>query len=292
MFFILKKGAFKLPFLFIVKLSIFFNFCIRHTKELNITLNYKNKLLIILLSLVHLNGNDNAKAVEWGYLDSLAGVYYIDKIPYTGPAIKQLDIGMLAGEFKDGIKHGLWQTLNQIGEPIMIGHFEEGKKHGKFEQWYDDGHARHRELIATFDQDKYIDDYKEWYENGNKSIMGFYIDGKEHGKYTEWYENGQKSLKAKFINGDPDGWYTEWHWNGKKALKIKYNEGKENGTWTQWYENGRKEMEIGYVNGVPRGRAKFWFPDGSVKGEGIVRSEVPGGGWILVDPEGNKRVFK
>ena len=49
---------------------------------------------------------------------------------------------------------------------------------------------------------------------------------------------------------------------------------------------GRKEMEIGYVNGVPRGRAKFWFPDGSVKGEGIVRSEVPGGGWILVDPEG------
>ena len=30
----------------------------------------------------------------------------------------------------------------------------------------------------------------------------------------------------------------------------------------------------------------------SVKGEGIVRSEVPGGGWILVDPEGNKRVFK
>ena len=64
------------------------------------------------------------------------------------------------------------------GEPIMIGHFEEGKKHGKFEQWYDDGHARHRELIATFDQDKYIDDYKEWYENGNKSIMVFILMGK------------------------------------------------------------------------------------------------------------------
>ena len=34
---------------------------------------------------------------------------------------------------------------------------------------------------------------------------------------------------------------------------------------------------------------KFWFPDGSLKGEGIVRSEVPGGGWILLDPDGNKR---
>ena len=51
-------------------------------------------------------------------------------------------------------------------------------------------------------------------------------------------------------------------------------------------------MKIGYVNGVPRGRAKFWFPDGSLRGEGIVRSEVPGGGWILTDPEGNKRVYK
>ena len=85
----------------------------------------------------------------------------------------------MAGEFKDGIKHGLWQTLNQIGDPIMIGHFDNGKKHGDFEQWYDDGASRHRELIATFDQDKYVGKYREWYENGKRSIWGFYIDGKE-----------------------------------------------------------------------------------------------------------------
>jgi len=51
-------------------------------------------------------------------------------------------------------------------------------------------------------------------------------------------------------------------------------------------------MKINYVNGIPRGKATFWFPDGSLRGEGIVRSEVPGGGWILVDPEGNKKVYK
>ena len=235
---------------------------------------------------------DMSKPVEWGYLDSLAGVYYLDQVPYSGPVIKQLEIGLLTGEFKAGLKHGLWQTLNKIGQPIMIGHFKEGRKHGKFEQWYDDGDERHRELIATFDNDKYVDEYKEWYENGKKSIMGFYIDGQEHGKYTEWYENGKKALKAKFINGDPDGLYREWHPNGKRSLRVKYIDGKENGTWTQWYENGKKQMKIGYVNGVPRGRAKFWFPDGSLKGEGIVRSEVPGGGWILLDPDGNKKVYK
>ena len=95
-----------------------------------------------------------------------------------------------------------------------------------------------------------------------------------------------------FGRGTLQGMYREWHPNGKKSLRIKYIDGKENGTWTQWYENGRKQMKIGYVNGVPRGRAKFWFPDGSLKGEGIVRSEVPGGGWILLDPDENKKVYK
>ena len=129
---------------------------------MGITLNHL-KNIIIILSLSFLGAQtDSSKAVEWGYLDSLGGVYYLDEIPYTGPVIKQLDIGLLAGEFKEGLKHGLWQTLNQIGEPIMIGHFQNGRKHGKFEQWYDDGASRKRELIATFDQDKYIDAYEEW----------------------------------------------------------------------------------------------------------------------------------
>ena len=35
--------------------------------------------------------DDSTRAVEWGYLDSLAGVYYYDDIPYTGPVIKQLE---------------------------------------------------------------------------------------------------------------------------------------------------------------------------------------------------------
>ena len=51
-------------------------------------------------------------------------------------------------------------------------------------------------------------------------------------------------------------------------------------------------MQMKYVNGVPRGRARFWFTDGTLRGEGIVRNEVPGGGWILMDANGNKKVYK
>ena len=184
-------------FLFIVNLSIFFNFRGLLVLFNRISMIHYKLILITLLSLAVIQGQDDStRAVEWGYLDSLAGIYYYDDIPFTGPVVKQLDIGLMAGEFKDGIKHGLWQTLNQIGDPIMIGHFDNGKKHGDFEQWYDDGASRHRELIATFDQDKYVGKYREWYENGKRSIWGFYIDGKEQGRYIDWYSNGKKALKA------------------------------------------------------------------------------------------------
>ena len=247
------------------------------------------RLIILITPLTLLIGGD---AVEWGYLDSLKGKYYLKDKLYSGPVIKQLDVGLMTGQFHKGMRHGLWQTLNKIGEPIMIGHFNMGKKHGKFEQWYDDGEKRHKELIASFDQNRYVDLYKEWYPNGRRSIIGFYINGKEQGKYQEWYENGKKALKAKFINGIPEGMYREWHENGKKSLKVRYENGKANGTWTQWYENGKKQMQIEYVNGIPRGRAIFWFPDGSLRGEGIIKSEIQGGGWILEDAGGNKQVFK
>ena len=102
------------------------------------------------------NAQDSLKAIEWGYLDSLRGVYTLDKVPYTGPVFKKLGIGLMTGSYKEGIKHGLWQTFNNIGEPLMIGNYNEGKKDGTFEQWYDDGERRRRELVATFDQNNYL----------------------------------------------------------------------------------------------------------------------------------------
>ena len=74
---------------------------------------------------------------------------------------KRQGIGLMTGSYKEGIKNGLWQTFNNIGEPLMIGNYKDGKKNGKFEQWYDDGETRRKELIATFIDDKYVGEYKE-----------------------------------------------------------------------------------------------------------------------------------
>ena len=111
----------------------------------------------------------------------------------------------------------------------------------------------------------------------------------------EWYENGKKAVRINYVNGiiksnrSVYGKYEEWYVNGKKSLIIYYKDGQENGTWKQWYENGKREMTIEYVNGVAWGKAKFWLEDGTLQGEGIIKYEIPGGGWLLEEPEGEKR---
>ena len=32
----------------------------------------------------------------------------------------------MEGEFLEGLKHGLWQTFNKIGQPLMIGYYDRG----------------------------------------------------------------------------------------------------------------------------------------------------------------------
>lgn len=232
------------------------------------------------------------EVIEWGYLDSVKGLYYHENELYSGPVIKYLSSGLMEGEFLEGLRHGLWQTFNRIGEPMMIGYYDEGRKNGKFEQWYDDGKRRHRELIATFINDQYDGIYREWYENGKKSIVGTYQNGREQGPYKEWHENGRRALQTEYKDGTPDGTYREWYDNGKKRIKIIFKDGKENGLWIQWYENGKKEMKVKYINGIPWGEAFFWFPNGALQGRGVVKSEVPGGGWILEDEGGKRQVYQ
>ena len=51
-------------------------------------------------------------------------------------------------------------------------------------------------------------------------------------------------------------------------------------------------MKVKYINGIPWGEAFFWFPNGALQGRGVVKSEVPGGGWILEDEGGKRQVYQ
>ena len=119
-------------------------------------MNHNKSVFILSLLLTLLQGQDDStRAVEWGYLDSLAGVYYFDDIPYTGPVVKQLDIGLMAGEFKDGIKHGKGTFTLANGDKYEGG-WKDNVMHGKGTYTYANGdkYAMEGKLIREVDKDE------------------------------------------------------------------------------------------------------------------------------------------
>ena len=74
--------------------------------------------LFLLFSLLYAN-----EPIEWGRLDSVGGLMYLERDLFTGRVYKQLDIGKMEGEYLSGIRHGIWQKYNRIGEPLMLGEY-------------------------------------------------------------------------------------------------------------------------------------------------------------------------
>ena len=74
---------------------------------------------------------------KWSILDSLNGKFYKNGKIFTGSVVAKLESGKMEGEFKDGLRHGLWQTFNLTGEPLLKGNYINGKKDGLWEQWYE-----------------------------------------------------------------------------------------------------------------------------------------------------------
>ena len=54
-----------------------------------------------------------------------------------------------------------------------------------------------------------------WFSNGQQSVVGHYIDGKQHGKWAWWHENGQKKIEGKFQQGAQLGNWIQWNEDGK-----------------------------------------------------------------------------
>jgi len=63
-------------------------------------INFLKLIFLIPIICSTLFGQDSLKAIELGYLDSLKGVYTLDKVPYTGPVFKKLGIGLMTGSYK------------------------------------------------------------------------------------------------------------------------------------------------------------------------------------------------
>ena len=124
---------------------------------------YSKLFIILYFSFLYAN-----EPIEWGLLDSSNGLMYLEKNLFTGRVYKELDIGKIEGEYLAGVRHGIWQKYNRIGEPLMLGEYDNGRKTGVWKHWYINGNKK---LNAKFNDDILNGTYREWYEDGRKAVV-------------------------------------------------------------------------------------------------------------------------
>jgi len=113
------------------------------------------------------------------------------------------------------------------------------------------------------------------HENGEISMEGNVINGKQEGRWVVRYKNGQLFLEINFNNGKRDGKQTGWFENGQKGGEENYKDGKLDGKRTEWYENGQIDTERNYKDGEENGKFTDWYEDGQKSWERTIKN-----GWF------------
>ena len=161
------------------------------------------------------------------------------------------------GNFKNGLKDGLWIEWDESQRKISQIPYREGKLHGISLHWG----PVNREL------------YRYNYENGeeielpektaglvNLSELTSGIDGFSGEVFSLHHSNGEKLQQGKLVEGKRDGVWLEWDDMGVKKYELTYSSGRLLRSLA-WKEN-QKKPEKGIINGS--GILKRWHDNGKL----------------------------
>ena len=161
------------------------------------------------------------------------------------------------GNFKNGLKDGLWIEWDELQRKISQIPYREGKLHGISVHWG----TVNREL------------YRYNYENGeeielpektaglvNLSELTSGIDGFSGEVFSLHHSNGEKLQQGKLVEGKRDGVWLEWDDMGVKKYELTYSSGRL--LLSLAWKGNQKKPEKGIINGS--GILKRWHDNGKL----------------------------
>ena len=114
------------------------------------------------------------------------------------------------GEFKNGLRHGLWEDYYESGQLYSVGVYEENKRNGHW-NFYKDG----------------------WLWN-----KAFYNNGKRHGDWEYYHDDGKIAEKISYQNGEIHGTRVIYFINGQTESIMHFNKNAITGISLHYSENG------------------------------------------------------
>lgn len=158
------------------------------------------------------------------------------------------------GNYKAGLKEGLWTWYNMEGKKIAEGIYGKEETFISYNAWDDAGE---RQLIS----------------NGNGSKARYFSNGKLH--YAEEWKNNKR-----------DGKYIYYHENGNIRCEGVLKNDKKDGSWKWYYNNGVCEEESAYLEGVLHGPVVIRSSKGNITCKGEFRYGNRRGQWEWFTEDG------
>jgi antitoxin component YwqK of YwqJK toxin-antitoxin module len=139
---------------------------------------------------------------------------------------------------------------------------------------------RNRQRWKVFSDGSKIRDgkYEEWYRNGQRSILGEYVDDSRQGPWRLWHENGKPCKTENYLNGKLEGKWDVLSDKGLLEQKVSYHEGERNGIWTIYAVDGKTPVRReSYKAGAFDGEQRIYYPNGNLRLVQEFKDGVPDG---------------
>ena len=221
------------------------------------------------------------------------------------------------GGTKNGLKHGIFQTLDSTGNIIFSRLYlndskqAEGKydslnrEIGEWKYFYPSGSVR---TVGSFSNGKKVGDWKFYFENGKVEQTGKFDNNLIIGKWLWYYPSGVVLREEYYRKGKLDGHYTENDSLGNVVLEGDYADGlkqgkwfrfindhkeegeyiddERNGLWLFTHSNGNKMFEGKFELGVPVGKHEHYYSNGKLEMRGAYEGGELDGDWMYFDENG------
>ena len=166
----------------------------------------------------------------------------------------ELDRLSAVRDFKNGKRHGLWETYGPRKVTLFHGRYVEDEPQGWHVWRFANGK---RQAEEHYDRGIKTDLWRDFYEDGQLKRERLYSDGVLVGKDSSYFENGVKASEISFKDGVPDGLFFEWHPNGVLKRAIPYEAGVLEGFESRYDSKLSKQREIEWREGKLRADLHF-----------------------------------
>ncbi|MBI5494229.1 MAG: hypothetical protein HY904_04325 [Deltaproteobacteria bacterium] len=188
------------------------------------------------------------------------------------------------GEYRGGLKHGMWRRVLAGGGTGALGMFVDGLEEGPWE--VSDETGRKVEDIPYLKGQRH-GVYQRFHANGVIAEDGRYVRGRREGPWTWKHAHGGVEMSGYFYADRRDGTWRFRAPDGHLTQEGTFRDGEKTGTWVTYHDDGSPAAREEFERGVPHGASVTYFPGGVLRSEGQHAHGQHHGAWRTWHENGN-----